>query len=113
MLTEKKLLFIRLCFFVGMITCFSLQSLESFKKFIDGKSSITESDIDKGKILTKYLAFIDNKEKLLNTLPVPFMGIASLKTIFKGHLHNYFNLHVCPSVPSRPVTLPISTVAGV
>ena len=85
MLTEKKLLFIRLCFFVGMMTCFSLQSLESFKKFIDGKSSITESDIDKGKILTKYLAFMDNEEKLLNTLPVLFMCIDSLKTIFKGH----------------------------
>ena len=45
--TEQKLLLLRLCFFVGMLICFSATSFESFKKWIDKKSSIAESDVDK------------------------------------------------------------------
>ena len=44
---EQKLLLLRLCFFVGMLICFSATSFESFKKWIDKKSSIAESDVDK------------------------------------------------------------------
>ena len=44
---EQNFLLLRLCFFVGMLICFSVTSFESFQKWIDKKSSISESDIDK------------------------------------------------------------------
>ena len=41
---QKKLLVIRIVLFLGMIISFSLTSLKNFQKYIDGKSSIAESD---------------------------------------------------------------------
>ena len=46
-MAENRLLLLRTCFFIGMLLCFSLQSYRSFKKFLDGKSSLSESDISK------------------------------------------------------------------
>ena len=46
-MAENRLLVLRTFFFIGMLLCFSLQSYRSFKKFLDGKSSLSESDIPK------------------------------------------------------------------
>ena len=46
-MAENRLLLLRTFFFIGMLLCFSLQSYRSFKKFLDGKSSLSESDIPK------------------------------------------------------------------
>ena len=46
-MAENRVLLLRTCFFIGMLLCFSLQSYRSFKKFLDGKSSLSESDIPK------------------------------------------------------------------
>ncbi len=46
-MSERKALFVRLLLFLGMAICFSIQSLDSFKKYVDGKTSITESDIER------------------------------------------------------------------
>ena len=37
----------KICFFTISVICFSLQSLENFKKYLEGKTSITESDVPK------------------------------------------------------------------
>ena len=39
---------IRLLLFIGMVFCFSLQSMTSFKKFLSEKTSLTESYVKKG-----------------------------------------------------------------
>ena len=46
-MAENRLLLLRTFFFIGMLLCFSLQSYRSFKKFLDGKSSISESDVSR------------------------------------------------------------------
>ena len=44
---EKRLLFIRILLFLGMVLCFSLQSLDNFQKYLKKQTSISESDVMK------------------------------------------------------------------
>ena len=47
-MATKKRQMIRLLLFIGMVFCFSLQSMTSFKKFLSEKTSLTESYVKKG-----------------------------------------------------------------
>ena len=46
-MSERRLLFIRISLFLLMLLCFSLQSLDNFEKYLEGKTSISESEIPK------------------------------------------------------------------
>ena len=46
-MATKKRQVIRLLLFIGMVLCFSLQSMTSFKKFLSEKTSLTESYVKK------------------------------------------------------------------
>lgn len=43
MFPSQKVLFVRICLFVGMITCFTATSYRNFQKYVEGRSSMTES----------------------------------------------------------------------
>jgi hypothetical protein len=43
MMSEKTLTIVRILLFLGMTLCFSFQILDSFKKYLAGKSSMTEA----------------------------------------------------------------------
>lgn len=45
---DQIVLFIRIVLFLGMVICFTWQSMGSFQKFLDGRTSIAESDVKKG-----------------------------------------------------------------
>ena len=47
-MATKKRQVIRLLLFIGMVFCFSLQSMSSFKKFWSEKTSLSESYVKKG-----------------------------------------------------------------
>ena len=46
-MATKKRQVIRLLLFIGMVLCFSLQSMTSFEKFLSEKTSLTESYVKK------------------------------------------------------------------
>ena len=47
-MASKKRQVIRLLLFIGMVFCFSLQSMTSFKKFLNEKTSLSVSYVKKG-----------------------------------------------------------------
>ena len=47
-MATKKRQVIRLLLFIGMVFCFSLQSMTSFKKFLNEKTSLSVSYVKKG-----------------------------------------------------------------
>ena len=47
-MATKERQVIRLLLFIGMVLCFSLQSMTSLKKFLSEKTSLTESYVKKG-----------------------------------------------------------------
>ena len=46
-MAERRLLLIRISLFLLMLLCFSLQSLDNFTKYLEGTTSISESEISK------------------------------------------------------------------
>ena len=46
-MAERRLLFIRILLFLFMVLCFSLQSFDNFLKYLENKTSISESEIQK------------------------------------------------------------------
>ena len=86
---EQKLLLLRLCFFVGMLICFSATSFESFKKWIDKKSSIAESDVDKGGF---QLEFVSTSQVINHMMCYKFECTHWWKVYFKK-LFKRFALH--------------------
>ena len=92
-MAERRLLFIRISLFLLMLLCFSLQSLDNFEKYLEGKTSISESEISKPEFALPSFSVCSDPSfdvafmKQYNVSPNLFLG--SYRISFLSHNYQF------------------------
>ena len=92
-MTERRLLLLRISLFLVMVLCFSLQSFENFMKYLEGKTSISDSEIPKPKLALPTFSVCSEPSfdvafmKKYNISPNLFLG--SYRISFLSHKYQF------------------------
>ena len=92
-MAERRLLFIRISLFLLMLLCFSLQSLDNFQKYLEGKTSISESEISQPEFALPSFSVCSDPSfdvafmKQYNVSPNLFLG--SYRISFLSHNYQF------------------------
>lgn len=92
-MAERRLLFIRILLFLLMLLCFLLQSLDNFSKYLEDKTSISESEIEKPELALPTFSVCSEPSfdvpfmKQYNVSPNLFLG--SYRISFLSHNYQF------------------------